>query len=208
MPSSRRPAPSPRALILAAGVGRRLGNADPDQPEQPKALLEFDGSSLLARHVTILRRLGVTDITVVTGFGAPRILAALAALDGTPPVATVANPDFREGSVVSLWAGRDVLRSAVPVILMDADVLVRCASDGSAAGQHTARLPVARPRDRTGRRAREAVRARWPHRRLSQATERAARLARRIGRLFPVLAHRGDGTCRPGRDLRHRRAAA
>ena len=33
------------------------------------------------------------------------------------------NPDFREGSVVSLWAGRAVLRHGGPVVLMDADVL-------------------------------------------------------------------------------------
>ena len=38
-------------------------------------------------------------------------------------MATLVNPDFREGSVVSLWAGRAVLRSGTPVILMDADVL-------------------------------------------------------------------------------------
>jgi choline kinase len=33
------------------------------------------------------------------------------------------NPEFRLGSVVSLWTARDVLRSGSPVILMDADVL-------------------------------------------------------------------------------------
>ena len=33
------------------------------------------------------------------------------------------NPDFREGSVVSLCVGREVLRTGDPVILMDADVL-------------------------------------------------------------------------------------
>ena len=33
------------------------------------------------------------------------------------------NPTFREGSVVSLWIARDVLRGADPLILMDADVI-------------------------------------------------------------------------------------
>ena len=32
-------------------------------------------------------------------------------------------PRYREGSVVSLWTGRDVLTSGEPVVLMDADVL-------------------------------------------------------------------------------------
>src|SRR5262249_21998816 len=30
---------------------------------------------------------------------------------------------FRDGSIVSLWHGREVLRSGAPVLLMDADVL-------------------------------------------------------------------------------------
>jgi choline kinase len=90
----------------------------------PKAMLDFDGQSLLARHVGILRGLGISDITVVIGFAAAEMRAALAALDeGGPPICVVVNTDFREGSVVSLWAGRTVLRSGSPVILMDADVL-------------------------------------------------------------------------------------
>lgn len=106
-----------RALILAAGIGRRLG-AGLDHP--PKALLRFTGTSLLARHVAILREQGVADITVVTGYHEEEIAAEIAAIGGG--VATVSNPDFRLGSVVSLAAGRDVLRSGAPVVLMDADV--------------------------------------------------------------------------------------
>lgn len=122
---------SPRALILAAGIGRRLtvDGADmlsetaADQPILPKALLEFGGKTLLVRHIEILRSLGISDITMVIGFGADRMRAALAALKGAPPVSVVVNPDFREGSVVSLHRGQSVLRSGAPVILMDADVL-------------------------------------------------------------------------------------
>ena len=56
------------------------------------------------------------------GFAAEAMRAELAAA-GTPPVSAVVNPDFREGSVVSLWCGREILRGGAPVILMDADVL-------------------------------------------------------------------------------------
>ena len=48
---------------------------------------------------------------------------ALDALADGSAIATIVNPDFREGSVVSMWAGRAVLQSGRPVILMDADVL-------------------------------------------------------------------------------------
>jgi choline kinase len=113
----------PRALILAAGVGRRLCEKTPEHLQKPKALLEFGGKSLLARHVEILRGAGITSITVIIGFAADSVRAALAELLDGPPVSVVVNPDFREGSVVSLAAGRDVLRTGDPVILMDADVL-------------------------------------------------------------------------------------
>ena len=123
MPRGQSKAVSPKALILAAGVGRRLNEPGTGQPEMPKALLDFDGKTLLARHVAILREFGITDITVVIGYAASQMRAAMAALAGQPPIRAVLNPNYREGSVVSLWAARDVLRSGAPVVLMDADVL-------------------------------------------------------------------------------------
>jgi len=123
MPCSLGGAVLPRALILAAGVGRRMGGTESGQPGLPKAMLDFGGKTLLARHIGILRGFGISDITVVIGFGAEHMRMALAALNEGPPVGVVVNPDFREGSVVSLWAGRKVLRSGGAVILMDADVL-------------------------------------------------------------------------------------
>ena len=114
---------SAHALILAAGVGRRLESTDGWRRPTPKALLDFGGRSLLARHVFILHRTGIRSISVVVGYESDRMRAALSELGADPPVSVIVNPDFREGSVVSLWAGREVLRGGVPVILMDADVL-------------------------------------------------------------------------------------
>lgn len=108
---------APHALILAAGVGRRLGGV---QGPLPKALLPFDGRSLLSRHIAILRACGVDDIAVVAGFGADRVRAEVG---GDSRVTLLENPDYREGSVVSLWTARGVLRAGRPVVLMDADVL-------------------------------------------------------------------------------------
>ncbi len=111
------------ALILAAGVGCRLGDTTPEHLRRPKALLNFGGKSLLERHILILRQRGITQITVVIGFAGEHIRAALDAMAVDPPVSVIVNPDFREGRVVSLWTGRDLLRSGNPLILMDADVL-------------------------------------------------------------------------------------
>ena len=115
------PPPSlpPHAIILAAGVGRRLGDG-PEREGRPKAMLELGGSSLLARHVAMLQRAGIGSITMVVGHGADAIRAAFGSMPG---VSLLMNPDFREGSVVSLWTARDVLRAGAPVLLMDADVL-------------------------------------------------------------------------------------
>ncbi len=108
---------APKAVILAAGISRRLGEVD-----KPKAMLDFGGATLISRHISILRARGVTDITVVVGFEEGYLREELAAA-GSPAVAVIVNPDFREGSVVSLWSASSVLRSGAPIVLMDADVL-------------------------------------------------------------------------------------
>jgi choline kinase len=107
-----------KAIILAAGVGRRLG----DEAQPPKALLRFAGKSLLQRHVEILRRCGVSDIAVVVGHQAETIRAELERLDGGGLTA-IDNRQYRSGSVVSLWSAREVLSQGEEVLLMDADVL-------------------------------------------------------------------------------------
>lgn len=108
----------PVAVILAAGVGRRLGGRD-----SPKALLEFGGRSLMARHLHGLASAGVREVSITIGHGGGLIRAALAGIDGPLAVSFVENPRYTEGSLVSLWAQRDVLRSGSPVVVMDADVL-------------------------------------------------------------------------------------
>ncbi len=112
-----------KAVILAAGIGERLGSG-PDH--RPKALLRFGGKSLLARHIEILRRGGVREAVIATGYRADLIeteLAAIGAEDGDGGFARcVLNPDYREGSIVSLWTVRGELGGG-DVLLMDADVL-------------------------------------------------------------------------------------
>ena len=49
------------AVLLAAGLGSRLGNV-------PKSLLRLDGVTLLARHIAALNQAGAEKIVLVTGF--------------------------------------------------------------------------------------------------------------------------------------------
>lgn len=110
-----------RAIMLAAGVGQRLYGGDP--AAKPKSLLEFGTKTLIARHLAALKSFGVENLTLVVGYHADELRTAIRALDPDGFVSFVENPDYREGSSVSLWCARDVLRSGGEVIFMDADVL-------------------------------------------------------------------------------------
>ena len=53
-----------KAILLAAGTGKRLGNLTKDLP---KALVDINGKSLLERQIIALRKNSINDILVVTG---------------------------------------------------------------------------------------------------------------------------------------------
>jgi choline kinase len=109
-----------RALILVAGVGRRLGSITADTT---KVLLSFGGKSLLRRHLESLASGGVEDVTLVVGYRANDVRAEIVRIDPPLPVTLIDNPRYRNGSIVSLWSAREMLASGADVILMDGDVL-------------------------------------------------------------------------------------
>ncbi len=106
------------AILLAAGVGDRLGAFTRDHP---KCLLSIAGKSLLDRTLTSLARCGVDEAVITVGHRAEQIRRAVG--DGSPlPVSLIDNPDYREGSILSLWHARSRLVDG-DVLVMDADVL-------------------------------------------------------------------------------------
>ena len=109
-----------RAIILAAGRGARLEAAG---MLEPKALLELGGATLLDRHLRNLDALGVEDVRVCVGYRRERVEAALASAPAGLRIEVVENPDYREGSVVTVWTARDALDGGDELLLMDADVL-------------------------------------------------------------------------------------
>ena len=110
-----------KAVMLAAGVGVRLGNSG--TRNVPKVLLRFGDRSLLERHIDILKRYGIEELVLGVGFNREDIEQEIAALGAEGFVRTVFNQDFEAGSVVTLWSLRDELCRSGPVLLMDGDVL-------------------------------------------------------------------------------------
>ena len=106
------------AIILAAGVGRRLHH---DRP-LPKCLLEFGGLTLLARHCRNLSACGVEQLSLCVGYEAAQIASALRTV-ARPTTLLHYNPLYTLGSVLSLWSVRQALAGGDDVLVMDADVL-------------------------------------------------------------------------------------
>lgn len=113
----------PPVLILAAGRGRRLSETNGPGSGIPKILLQFGGRTLLQRHLERLARAGAGPVSLVVGYQAHLIEAELERLGQRDAVRLIHNPDWHEGSVVSLDVGRSVVENGGPVVLMDADVL-------------------------------------------------------------------------------------
>jgi choline kinase len=110
-----------KAVMLAAGVGVRLGNSG--ARNVPKVLLRFGDESLLQRHIDILKRNGVEELVLGVGFHREEIEQEIAALGAEGFVRTVFNRHYEAGSVLTLWTLRDELCRGGPVLLMDGDVL-------------------------------------------------------------------------------------
>ncbi|MES2794022.1 MAG: NTP transferase domain-containing protein, partial [Planctomycetota bacterium] len=89
------------AIIPAAGLSRRMG--------QPKLLLPWRGSTVIAHLVGELRAAGVTQIFVVLRTGDEALLAAVVAAQAIPLQPPVDPPDMRSSveyglqKVVESW---------------------------------------------------------------------------------------------------------
>jgi molybdenum cofactor cytidylyltransferase len=99
--ATKGPSPSPArepriaALILAAGLSRRMGK------NQNKLVAEIDGAPMVARVADIVLASKASPVLVVTGHEAEKVEAALAGRK----LAFVHNPDFAEGLASSLRRG-------------------------------------------------------------------------------------------------------
>lgn len=107
-----------KAVILAAGVGRRLA---PLTERMPKCLVEVGGEPLLTRMLASLSEVKVSEAVLVVGHLKEAIRKRMGSMQSGLPLRYVENPHYKRGSLFSLWCAREELDS--PLLLMDADVL-------------------------------------------------------------------------------------
>ena len=110
-----------RAIILAAGRGMRLRQAADE--ELPKCLLRFGGTTLLERHLRLLRSAGVDDVVLALGWRHELVEDELDRLEWRPRPQIVLNPRFELGSVLTVHTAAEAMTRGGDVLLMDADVL-------------------------------------------------------------------------------------
>lgn len=102
-----------RAIILAAGKGKRL---DEIRGEDPKCLIEIGGVSLIERQIQTLRTTGIDDIAIVVGFRAEHVRERCG-----PDLTYIENElHTSTNSLYSLWLARDLLREGF--VVLNADV--------------------------------------------------------------------------------------
>lgn len=102
-----------RALILAAGQGTRLR---PLTDDRPKCLVPLLGKTLLERQADTLRKAGIDEIQVATGY--------LAGLIGKLGFATSFNARFAETNMVeSLFSARDFIQRDGDLVIAYGDIV-------------------------------------------------------------------------------------
>ena len=110
----------PIGLVLAAGLGRRLGDRTADRP---KALLELQGKTLLERLLVSLAAAKVEQAVVVTGYCAKRVEAFVASRAFGLSVRTVFNPDYATANnIVSFLSAAEMIEDGC--LLLNSDIVV------------------------------------------------------------------------------------
>lgn len=99
------------AILLAAGQSTRMGSL--------KALLPWNGSTLVEYQVKTLLAAGVSSVIVVVGHRAPDITKVVVDI---PQVTVVLNENYKNGKTTSIKAGlRHIPTSASDILILSVD---------------------------------------------------------------------------------------
>lgn len=102
-----------RAVILAAGFGSRLM---PLTSDRPKGMVSLLGIPMLARQIAILRKNGISDISIVGGYLAQRL--------DTLALPVIPNPAYETTNMVeSLMCARALMDGKQDLIMAYGDIV-------------------------------------------------------------------------------------
>ena len=113
-----------QAIILAAGLGSRLGDLT---AATPKALIEAGGRPLIDHALAFALRAGAARRIVVGGFCHAEVAVRVAAR--APDAVVVENHEFRKGNLISMRTGHAALEPG-GFLLMNTDHVYRPAIAG------------------------------------------------------------------------------
>ena len=105
-----------KALILAAGIGKRL------KTNIPKILLKIGNKNLLERHLENLLSLGIRNIGIVIGYKSSQLKNFIKKIDKKKNIKIFKNSRYKLGSIVSLVSASKFFYEKEDLILMDGDV--------------------------------------------------------------------------------------
>lgn len=102
-----------KAIILAAGMGTRLR---PLTNERPKALVPLQGRPLIEYQLNVLKKCGITDITIVAGYLYEQFIPY-----GYP---VVVNSEYESTNMLfSLFKAADAMKSNCDLLICYGDII-------------------------------------------------------------------------------------
>lgn len=109
-----------QAIILAAGMGRRLGELTGDNT---KCMLEVNGVRLIDRTLECLNEVGVTKLIIVVGYKAQNVIDYVGDSYKNISITYVENPIYdKTNNIYSLYLAKDYLVTE-DTLLLESDLI-------------------------------------------------------------------------------------
>ena len=109
-----------QGLILAAGMGRRLGELTKNNP---KCMVKVNGVTLIERMLRQLEALHLSRVVIVVGYRGQQLIDYIATLGLSTPITYINNPIYdRTNNIYSLALAKDHLLRE-DTLLLESDVI-------------------------------------------------------------------------------------
>jgi histidinol-phosphate/aromatic aminotransferase/cobyric acid decarboxylase-like protein/choline kinase len=109
-----------QAIILAAGMGKRLKNLTSDKT---KCMVDVNGKTLIERAITQLNHFHLSKIILVVGYQSDSLIRFVGNIPSKAPIEFVENVDYGStNNIYSLYLARDHLNDE-DTILLESDLI-------------------------------------------------------------------------------------